>query len=308
MSLLGNGVEHDRLTAMSDELVASGDFRVLRRLPRRTLMRPYDGSATRRGLFVDVETTGLDPIRDEIIELALVPFVYGLDGCVFGIEEPYEALREPTVPISASITSLTGITAQMVAGKCLDSAVISTMAAAADLVVAHNSAFDRRFLERLDTTFAMKPWACSMCEIDWRNEGHEGVKLAYLAMGAGFFYDRHRAANDCRAAIELLAAPLPSTGKPAMERLLHSARRATWRIWAENAPFARKDELKACGYRWNAEGIDGPKSWYIDVDDEDRQTQLQFLRSEIYRRDVEPKMRRLTAYERFSSRTGPDHE
>jgi DNA polymerase-3 subunit epsilon len=84
------------------------------------------------------------------------------------------------------------------------------------LVVAHNAAFDRRFLERFSEVFRTKPWACSMSQVDWAAEGHEGVKLAWLAAGAGFFYDRHRAVNDCAAAIELLATDLPRSGGPAL--------------------------------------------------------------------------------------------
>lgn len=302
MPVLERNDGQERLAAMAVELEASGNFRVLRRLARRSVLEPYDGSATRHGLFVDVETTGLDPKRDEIIELALVPFLYGLDGRIFEVREPFEALREPSAEISPAITSLTGITADMVAGKRIDLNAVSAMAAAADLVVAHNAAFDRKFLERLCGTFAEKPWACSMCEIDWKNEGHEGVKLAYLATGSGFYYDKHRAANDCLAAIELLASPLPSTGKPAMERLLDRARLTIWRIWAQNAPFACKDELKSRGYRWNADATDGPRSWYIDVLDAEKPVQIEFLCTDVYRRDVDLKIQRLTAYERFSSR------
>jgi DNA polymerase-3 subunit epsilon len=82
--------------------------------------------------------------------------------------------------------------------------------------------------------FITKPWACSMTQIDWSAEGFEGTKLVYLAMGAGFFYERHRAGHDCIAAIELRALSLPKAGVPAMARLLERARRPSWRIWAEN--------------------------------------------------------------------------
>ena len=87
-------------------------------------------------------------------------------------------------------------------------------------------------------------------------------------MGAGFFYERHRAKHDCIAAIELLATPLPKAGVPAMAKLLERARRPNWRIWAENSPFELKDQLKARGYRWNGDGTRNPRAWYIDVDDE----------------------------------------
>jgi DNA polymerase III subunit epsilon len=120
-------------------------------------------------------------------------------------------------------------------------------------------------------------------------------------MGAGFFYDRHRAANDCAAA-ELLASPLPKSGRTGMSHLLQAARATVWRIWAENSPFAVKDSLKARGYRWNGDGGASPKAWYVDVDDGAVEQELAYLRNEIYRREVELPMRRITAYDRFSDR------
>jgi DNA polymerase-3 subunit epsilon len=288
--------------AMIASLEESGRFRVLRRLQPRGVVTPADGSPTRTGLFVDVETTGLDPAHEEIIELAMAPFTYGLDGRIFEIGEPFNRLREPSKPIPAEITALTGIDDAMVAGKVIDPAEVAAFAAPAALVIAHNAAFDRRFLERFCQTFTTKPWACSMTQIDWAQEGREGVKLAYLVNEAGFFYDRHRAIHDCLAAIELLARPLPRSGALAMAKLLERARMPTWRIWAENSPFDLKDILKARGYRWNAEGSGAPRAWYVDVAEGDREAELTFLKSEIYRGEIELLVRRIDAHDRFSDR------
>ena len=288
--------------AMAEALQATGRYRILRRLaPRRELLAA-DGCETRIGLFVDTETTGLDPRRDEVIELAMVRFTYGIDGRIFRIGDAFERLRQPSRPIPEAVTALTGITNELVAGKTLDPAEIDAFADSADLVAAHNAAFDRRFLERLSDLFARKPWACSMSQIRWADEGFEGTKLGYLAMGAGFFYDRHRAANDCAAAIELLASPLPKSGRTGMSHLLQAARAPTWRIWAENSPFAVKDALKARGYRWNGDVGAGPKAWYVDVDDGAVEQELAYLREEIYGCEAALPMRRITAYERFSDR------
>ncbi|HQR88707.1 MAG TPA: exonuclease domain-containing protein, partial [Caulobacter sp.] len=65
---------------MARTLEASGTYRVLRRLSPHVTVAPPSGQLTRQGLVVDVETTGLDAARHEIIELAMVPFTYGLDG------------------------------------------------------------------------------------------------------------------------------------------------------------------------------------------------------------------------------------
>ncbi len=290
------------LDAMAVALEETGDYRVLRRLAPPRSSPPPNGVPTRLGLFVDVETTGLDPVRDEIIELAMAPFTYGLDGQIFGIGQPFNRLRQPSKPIPPEITALTGIDDALVAGQSIDPAEVSAFAAPAALVIAHNASFDRRFLERVCDTFTTKPWACSMTQIDWAREGHEGVKLGYLANTAGFFYDRHRAIHDCLAAIELLARPLPRTGTLAMARLLDEARKPTWRIWAENSPFDLKDVLKARGYRWNAEGNGSPRAWYIDVVDAAREAELAFLKAEIYQREIDLLVRQIDAHDRFSDR------
>ena len=121
-------------------------------------------------------------------------------------------------------------------------------------------------------------------------------------MSSGFFYDAHRAADDCHAAIELLARPLPKSGTLAMQSLLEAARKVTCRVWAENAPFDLKDQLKARGYRWN-DGSDGRlRAWHRDIPEEGLKAEVDFLRKEIYQREFEPPVTRITAQERFSSR------
>lgn len=41
--------------------------------------------------------------------------------------------------------------------------------------------------------------SCSQTQIDWAWEGIEGARLPYLVGSAGYFYDKHRAENDCLA-------------------------------------------------------------------------------------------------------------
>jgi DNA polymerase-3 subunit epsilon len=287
---------------MARALDASDAYRVLRRLAPRARTAPPPGASLRTGLFVDVETTGLDTSRCEIIELAMVPFTYGLDGQIFEVGEPFDRLREPSEPIPPEITAITGLTDEMVAGKTIEPAEVAAFAASASLVIAHNAAFDRRVLERFCEVFTTKPWACSMSQVNWAEEGFEGAKLAYLAMSAGFFYDKHRAVHDCLAGVELLARPLPRSGQIALQRLLREARTPSWRIWAENSPFDLKDVLKARGYRWNGEGGGGPRAWYVDVAEADCEAELSFLRSEIYRGEIDLLTRRIDAHDRFSER------
>jgi DNA polymerase-3 subunit epsilon len=287
---------------MADALAASGHYRIQRRLRPRPRLDVPAGTELKQALFVDVETTGLDHQADEIIELAMVPFTYGSDGQIYEVKEPLQRFNQPSKPISAEITKLTGITDEMVAGHKIDPTEVEAFAQDAVLVIAHNAGFDRRFMEKLAPAFSLKGWACSQSQIDWAGEGIEGTRLSYLVAGAGYFYDKHRAVNDCLAAIELLAAPLPVSEGTGLSALLASARKPTWRIWAENSPFDLKDVLKARGYRWNPDGTPFPKAWFIDVQDDQREAELLFLQKEIYQREISPLTRKIDAFNRFSDR------
>jgi DNA polymerase-3 subunit epsilon len=284
-------------------LEASGDYRVLQRLKQRPSVPAPDDEVLRTAIFLDLETTGLDPTKDEIIEIALVPFIYGrANGRIYKVKKAFQGLRQPSIPIPDKITELTGIDDTMVAGKTVDPADVSAFIVGAGLVIAHNARFDRPFAERFCPAFANAAWACSLSQVPWQEEGFAGTRLEYLAMSSGFFYDTHRAADDCYAAIELLARPLPKSGALAMQRLLEAARSITCRVWAENAPFDLKDQLKTRGYRWN-DGSDGrPRAWHADIPEGDLRNERDFLRKEIYQRDFEPAVTRLTARERFSTR------
>jgi DNA polymerase-3 subunit epsilon len=292
----------DELEAMAEALEASGRYRILRRLQPRSIFEGFDGSETRLGIFLDLETTGLNPLRDEIIEFAMVPFTYGLDGRIFETHEPFARLREPSIPIPPEVTALTGIDAATVKGQSIDAAEVMAFAAPATLIIAHNAAFDRRFAERFSEVFVAKPWACSMTEVNWSAEGFESRKLSYLANAHGFYFDGHRAIDDCHAAIEVLARPLRSSGRTAFAAMLGRARRSLWRIWAENSPYDQKDQLKARGYRWNGEANGAPRAWYVDVSDDQRDAEILFLRENIYRSDIKLPIREMTAYNRYSDR------
>jgi DNA polymerase-3 subunit epsilon len=298
------GIDHMLNRNDTEDLVrwleATGDYRVLRRLiPRQPVPA---GKGDKIGIVVDFETTGLYPAKDEIIEVAMLKFRYSNTDEIVGVTGNFQAYNQPSAPIPAEIVELTGITDEMVAGHTINAAALETFAADANIVIAHNAAFDRKFAERSWEIFQHKNWACSATGIDWKKYGFGGAKLIYLLTESGLFHDAHRALDDCHATLEILARQLPATSTTALAILLDRARRKTIRIWAENAPFELKDVLKRRRYRWN-DGTDGrPRSWHTDVEEAELDAELIFLRNEIYQRDIGIDCREITALDRFSSR------
>jgi DNA polymerase-3 subunit epsilon len=178
------------LAAMAEALAKSPDYRVLRRLVPRTEFVPCDGLATKTGILLDVETTGLDTARDEIIELAMVKFTYLPNDHIAQITDVFSSFNEPGSPIPAEITDLTGITDEMVLGHRIDPDAVAAFAADAVVVVAHNANFDRKFAERYWPLFERKAWACSATEVEWRKHGFDGSRLGYLLAGVACFTKR----------------------------------------------------------------------------------------------------------------------
>lgn len=287
--------------ALAKQLEASGQYKVLRRIvPPPLGVRP-EGD-TKIGVVLDVETTGLDAGRDEVIELAMIKFAYSTDDRILGVVDVFQALQEPSVPLTAEITALTRITDQMVAGQAIDALSVDRFAADANIIVAHNSAFDRKFAERFWPVFVHKPWACSSSGIAWKEYGFTSAKLEHLLAAFGLFYDAHRASDDCQALLTLLNQDLPRDSARVLARLLDRARRKTIRVWAEQTPFSLKGALKSRNYRWS-DGTDGrPRSWYLDIDEAAIASELQFLQREIYQCETDILCQDFTALDRYSIR------
>ena len=292
----------DDAEGLARHLEATGDYKILRRLVPRIPTPAPAGYTGKVGIVLDFETTGLDAAKDEVIEAACVKFRYSEADEITAVSDVFQNYNEPSVPIPALVTELTGITNEMVAGHRLDIAALEAFVADADIIIAHNAGFDRKFAERLSRVFEHKHWACTQTEIDWRKHGFGGAKLGYLLADIGYFHNAHRAIDDCHALVEILAHPLPATARSVFGELLDRARRTTVRVWAQGSPFDLKDKLKARGFHWN-DGSDGrPKSWFIDVAEDRRDAELSYLKKEIYQRDVNIECRAMTALDRFSNR------
>ncbi len=91
----------------------------------------------------DVETTGLNPAENEIIEIGALKVREGK------VAERFMELVRPLSPVSPSITALTGITNQMVSSARSRHDVISDFLAfcGEDVLIGHNVSFDYSFVK-----------------------------------------------------------------------------------------------------------------------------------------------------------------
>ena len=286
--------------AMANVLEESGLYRVTRKYTKPEFYCPDDGSEKLLGVFLDIETMGLDYEKDKIIELSMVAFTFSKDGHIFRLVDEFDQFEDPGAPIPEYISALTGIRDAQVKNQKINPIAVERFIEKATLVIAHNSAFDRPFVERKFPIFRRKPWACSMREVPWETEGIGSCKLEFLAYKYGFFYDGHRAIMDCLAGIHILANQLPRSGCLVFEKLLDTARRTSYRIWATGAPFKKKDRLKKRGYHWNDGNNGQPRSWFTEVCEDDLFREKMFLAQEIYGADPRILIEKINAFNRYS--------
>ncbi len=95
-------------------------------------------------VFLDLETTGLQPDKDKIIEIA------ALSVDASGEKQVFHHLVNPEVPLPPHITRLTGITPEMVstAPTMVELKKDLLQFLGQKVIVAHNAAFDLAFLEK----------------------------------------------------------------------------------------------------------------------------------------------------------------
>lgn len=298
------GTPHD-IETMIRTLTETGNYRVLRRFePRARYSEAPPIGDLRRGLVVDVETTGLDVAKDQIIELGLVSFEFDAAGNVYGVDPKREWFNDPGIPIPAEAAEITGITDEMVRGQRIDDVAVASEIARAHLVIAHNASFDRRMLERRYPSLAQKHWGCSLNDVPWSRFGCRGAKLDYLLFQlCDAFHGGHRAGDDCLATLHVLATPRDGDVSP-LTLLLENARKTTARLSAIGTPIDTKDLLKARGYRWFSGSATRPKTWYRDLPELEVESEQAWLRDNAYGGLANPPWRidRFTAKDRYSER------
>ncbi|MCT0249625.1 3'-5' exonuclease [Synechococcus sp. CS-205] len=201
------------------------------------------GVCPQRLLILDTETTGLDPERDHCIEVGAVLFhvqsravlsqislllpcqsnqaqdINGIDAAVSRLEQPWEA----------------GL------------AYFRALVASAEVMVAHNAAFDRSWFGRGPLPGIEKPWLCTMEDLRWPRERRlkatPSVRDLALAYGIPV-WAAHRALTDCI----YLAQVFERCDQ--LESLLLAGLEPR-RLYRAELPYDQRHRARDAGFRWN---------------------------------------------------------
>lgn len=198
---------------------------------------------------LDLETTGLDPERDAILEIGLVRFRSSLDDGTIQAEvlDQWSSLVNPGRPIPIQIQQLTGITQEKVARAPRFSQVIQEARRfiGSYAVIGHNVRFDLGFLQRHDLPLS--------------NPGIDTFELAGILMPHAARYSlaklgqsfglpnlgSHRALDDALAAKDLFVALLEHTSQLPLSTLREINRLADRLDWPLKEVFRDLERSQA---------------------------------------------------------------
>ncbi|WP_018914628.1 3'-5' exonuclease family protein [Thiomonas sp. FB-6] len=147
-------------------------------------------------LLLDLETTGGDPVRDRITEIAAIRFDGGRETA------RWQSLVDPGRPIPPFIQRLTGISDAMVAGAPAFEQLLDTLLPLLEgaVLVAHNVRFDHGFLKNALARAGVEPRLRTLCTVRLSRRlepQHSGHGLDAIMRRHGLVNPaRHRALGD----------------------------------------------------------------------------------------------------------------
>lgn len=155
-----------------------------------------NASVPRMLLILDTETTGLDPDREKCLEIGSILFHVGSRSVLaqHSFLLPVDSNEAETInKIPAEITRIPqpwqeGLT------------FLESLINCADLIVAHNAAFDRQWFGRHPLPVIDKPWLCTMEDVSWPENRQVRARTSIRELALAYevpVWSIHRALSDC---------------------------------------------------------------------------------------------------------------
>ena len=156
-------------------------------------------------ITIDIETTGLDPEKDEILEIAAIKYIENNEAEIFS------RVVKVQNPLTKEISELTGITDDFLLKNGMD--IETALKDFWDFVgraklVGYNISFDMSFLRNASIEHKIKMQANKCIDIlqlaRRKVKGTKNYKMPTVASALGIeMVQKHRAESDCRLAFEI---------------------------------------------------------------------------------------------------------
>jgi len=174
-------------------------------------LQNYESLQNPDTIFVafDLETTGLSPQFDRIVEIGAVKYIDGKEVAKYGV------LVNPEMAMPPGAAAVNGITDEMLAGKGVIKDILPEFLKFIEgaVLVAHNASFDLGFVRssmaRLGLGQLPNDYVDTRVMAQKAFPGRPNYKLQSLALDLGVkALEAHRAEDDARVCLELFQACL----------------------------------------------------------------------------------------------------
>lgn len=204
---------------------------------------PSSPGLPRRLLILDTETTGLDPDQHQCIEVGAVLYDVPHRAVLSQISWLLPCQTNPAQAINGIDPAVSRQPQPWrTALQCFEA-----MLDDADVVVAHNAAFDRQWFGRGELPAIDKPWLCSMEDLRWPPERQlratPSVRDLALAYGVPV-WAAHRALTDCIYLAQVFDRC------PELEGLLQAGLEPR-RLYRARLSYEERHKAREAGFRWN---------------------------------------------------------
>ena len=211
--------------------------------------------------ILDLETTGLDPAKDEVIEVGAILYsvkhqtVLQQYSTVIPVKEnPQESINRISVEASQSLLEYDGEL-----GRSNIFVPVFGMVQKSEYLIAHNANFDKHW--QLVSHFD-KHWLCTLNDFIWpRNSKPTNLITTALNHGIGVT-KAHRALSDCQLIAELFDRTEDLQGL--FELAIARSNEPRYVVFAQ-VSFEKKDLAKSAGFYWNPDG----KLWTKELRESD---------------------------------------
>lgn len=198
----------------------------------------------KRILILDTETTGLDPTKDHVIEVACI--LYDVEHAT--AIESFSSLIEHDGNPCENINRIPPAALRFAPDPVSVWLAVEMRAGEADAIVAHNAEFDRGFVSPKMRDH--RPWICSKTDICWPKQTHEAPSLVSLALEHDLGVAvAHRAMADCDLLARLFTRAR-ELGADLDAMLVRGLRPKV--LLQALVSFDDNHKAKAAGFQWDA--------------------------------------------------------